>query len=428
MKAMALRVNVISPLSGMAGAAFLFRVALFLAVAAYGITAGTAFSHAAPLKLGLLMNYSSGSKEVYRDRQRAFELAIKHINRGGGVFGRPVEFAAGDTTSDPDKAVEQARRLIEVEGVHAIVGPNSSANALPVAERVIGPAGVPTISFSASSPRLTEVADRDFFFRTVLSDVAQGPVLARITRERGGGNVGMLYVDDAWGRGLAASFMTVWKGKLKAVAFSRGRSSFVDALRESASEGAEALVVIAFETDAETMVQEALAHGIYRTFTFSGASKRPYLVRSLGGARLGGMYGSGGGLATTARTLSSRAWDAAYIAEYGGLPVFAYVRETYDAAIALALAAQAAGGVDGAAIRDRLRAVGTGPGVVVTASQQGVTNALRILAAGGEVDYEGAATTLDWDEKGDLRRGHVGIWRFTADERVETVGATPYER
>ena len=428
MKATASRANRISP---PCGAARMVRLIRFLAIClavAYGGLAGAAFAHAAPLKLGLLMNFSSGSEEVYRDRQRAFELAVKHLNQGGGVLGRPVEFAVADTTSNPEKAVEQARRLVEAEGVHAIVGPNSSANALPVAERVIGPAGVPTISFSASSPRLTKADDGDFFFRTVLSDVAQGPVLARITRERGVGNVGVLYVDDAWGQGLAEAFMASWKGKVKAVAFSRGRRSFVAALRESASEGAEALVVIAFETDAETMVREAIDHGVYRTFVFGDAAKRAHLVRSLGGARLGGMYGSGGGFATAIRTASSRAWDAAYVAEHGALPVFTYVRETYDAAIALALAAQAAGGLDGAAIRDRLRAVGAGPGVVVTAGRRGVADALRILAEGGEIDYQGAATTMDGDENGDLRRGHVGIWRFTADERIEVVGAAPYER
>ena len=28
----------------------------------------------------------------------------------------------------------------------------------------------------------------------------------------------------------------------------------------------------------------------------------------------------------------------------------------------------------------------------------------------------------------DLSRGHVGIWRFTGDERIEEVGAVPFER
>ena len=173
------------------------------------------------LKIGLLLDLSSGSAEVYRDRQRAFELAIKHVNEGGGVFGLPVTVAVGDATADPEKAVLAARRLVEVEGVHAIVGPNASASALPVAERVIGPASIPTISFSATSPSLTAVADDDFLFRTALSDVSQGPVLARVARERGFDNVGLLYIDDPWGRGLAGAFEAAWDGPVKAVPVDR---------------------------------------------------------------------------------------------------------------------------------------------------------------------------------------------------------------
>ena len=115
------------------------------------------------------------------------------------------------------------------------------------------------------------------------------------------------------------------------------------------------------------------------------------------------------------------------MAEYGQLPPFAY-KETYDAAIALALAAQAAGSMGGALIRDQLRAVGSAPGTVVRAGAEGVAAALRILAAGGAVDYEGAAVTLDWDRNGDLTHGHVGVWRFTDDERIEDLVAVPWQR
>ena len=54
----------------------------------------------AGLKIGLLMDFSGGSAEVLRDRQRGFEFAIKHVNDGGGVFGLPVAVAIGDTTAD----------------------------------------------------------------------------------------------------------------------------------------------------------------------------------------------------------------------------------------------------------------------------------------------------------------------------------------
>ena len=184
-------------------------------------------------------------------------------------------------------------------------------------------------------------------------------------------------------------------------------------------------MVIAFETAALAMVREAIDNGLYDDFVFGDGAKRPGLVRSLGGARLGNMHGTGP--ASAPESAASAAWEAAWIAEYGALPVLAYVKEAYDAAVALALAAQAAGRVDGAAIRDRLRAVGGSPGAIVIAGPRGVADALHILADGGEVDYEGASGSMDWDGNGDLRRGHIGIWRFTEDERIEEVRAVAFE-
>ena len=147
---------------------------------------------ATSMKIGLLLNFS-GSPETAADRKRAFDLAIQHINDAGGVLGRRVEGVWADATLDPNRAVEEAWRLVEAEGIHALVGPNASAAALPVAETIAGSARIPTISQSATSPQLTVADDDDYFFRVALSDVAQGPVLARVTRERGFDSVGLIY-------------------------------------------------------------------------------------------------------------------------------------------------------------------------------------------------------------------------------------------
>lgn len=123
------------------------------------------------------------------------------------MFGLPVlAVVVGGTSADREKAVAAAVRLFDVEGVHAIAGPNASANALPIAGRVIGPAGIPAITLSATSPELTAVADRDILFRTALSDISQGPVLAGVVRERGFKDVGLVCADDAWTRGLVGAF------------------------------------------------------------------------------------------------------------------------------------------------------------------------------------------------------------------------------
>ena len=56
---------------------------------------------------------------------------------------------------------------------------------------------------------------------------------------------------------------------------------FLTALRDSTSEGAQALVVIAFESAALTMVREEIDSGLYDDFVFGDGAKRPSLVRSL---------------------------------------------------------------------------------------------------------------------------------------------------
>ena len=243
-----------------------------------------------PLKIGLLLNFT-GSPEASADRKRAFDLAILHVNAGGGVLGMPVEGVSADATLDPAVAVEAARHLVEVQGVNAIVGPNASSAALPIARSVSGTLGIPTISPSATSPQLSGVEDDGYFFRTALSDAAQGPVLARATRDRGFDNVGMIYQDDAYGRGLAAAFEDSWKGTLRVVSVNTGQTTFLSELEQSSSAGAQALVVIAFEGQALSIVREAIGEGFYSRFVFGDAGKRLSLVREIGGDKLGGMDG-----------------------------------------------------------------------------------------------------------------------------------------
>ena len=50
-----------------------------------------------------------------------------------------------------------------------------------------------------------------------------------------------------------------------------------------------------------------------------------------------------------------------------------------------------------------------------------MAEALRLVRDGEEINFEGAGGALEWDENGDITRGHIGVWRFTADERIEEV-------
>ena len=345
--------------------------------------------------------------------------------RAGACWGCPLKASPLMLLRTPAVAVEAARSLVVVQGVHAIVGPNASSAALPIARSVSGTLEIPTISPSATSPQLSGVQDGGYFFRTALSDAAQGPVLARVTWDGGFENVDLIYQDDAYGRGLASAFEDSWEGTLRVVSVDTGQTAFLSELEESSNAGAQALVVIAFEGQALSIVREAIDGGIYSRFVFGDAAKRVSLVREIGGDKLGGMFGTAG--ASAPGNAATAAWEASFMTEYGDLPVLAYVKETYDATVALALAAQAAGSVEGAAIRDRLREISGPPGLAVPGTAEGAADALSMLAEGRDIDFDGAASTLDWDENGDLLRGHIGTWRFTSDERIEELDSVFYE-
>ena len=267
------------------------------------------------LKIGLLIDLSAGGSEHGVLMRRGFEMAIAHINEEG-VHGVPVEGVVADTELNRETAVAEAMDLVEDEEVHGIVGAWASSSTLAVVEDVISDAGIPMISPASSSPMLTNAMDNDFLFRTTLSDHDQGPVLAKITLEQGFGNVGMIYRDDVWGRGIADAFENAWEGKLIRVAADPEKTTFVDELKESKGvlEDTQALVVLAFQPNQETMVREALDHDLYKVFIFGPTGRSLDLVRSIGPERLAGMIGTSPGSAQD--TPSALAWENGYKSAY----------------------------------------------------------------------------------------------------------------
>ena len=404
-------------------------VAALLLALAVGLILACANDADAPptqdsLKIGLVLNFTD-SPEASRARQQAFDLAVNQLNQADGILGQPVQGFAIDATSDPEVALERVLELVDIVGIQAIVGPNASSASLPVAREISGPRQIPTISPSATSPLLSHVEDDDFFFRTALSDIAQGPVLAQVTRDQGFDNVGLIYQNDAWGQGLAETFQDEWSGQVRAVSVELDQDSFLPQLRESAANSPQALVVIASESVALPLVKEAVSSGLYENFTFGDAAKRLSLIQGVGAEHLAGMYGTAGEPAPESE--ATQAWDQAFIDEYGSLPHVPYMKETYDAVVGIALATQAAGAIEGASIRDHLRAIGSPPGHVVQATPDDIANALQLLSNGDEIDYEGAAVSADWDANGDLSRGYIGVWRFTANADIEDVETVLFE-
>src|SRR6266540_3597021 len=138
--------------------------------------------------------------------QRAAELAVAEINARGGIRGRQLALRVMDDSGRPEVAIRIAEQLVDDPAVVAVVGHLTSGTSL-AAVRVYGEAHRPLamISPSASSPDLSGV--NPYFFRVCPSDLSHGAQLARYARQTlGARRVGVIYVDDDYGRGLRLSF------------------------------------------------------------------------------------------------------------------------------------------------------------------------------------------------------------------------------
>ena len=362
-----------------------------------------------PLRIGMLCIETGPFAALAAYMDRGAMLAIKHANDAGGVFGRPVEFVSGDTAGDPEAAVREARRLIEEEGVHAIIGPLDSQSLAIVGETIAPQAQIPFISPTSTSPAISFLEDDGFVFRTILSDAALTDALAQLAEDEGYERVAVVYRDDFWGRHANRHFIDHYSGEATSVALTPDQGSYLAEIRQAASGGARTLVLLTPPHESLVAIVDASELDLFDNFLLESTSRSQALYDALPEVSEGA---KGIGYSGRHVTEAEGHWEADYRAEYGDTPISLFARETYDAALSLILAAARAGATDGAAIRDALYSVGDAPGLRVPASSDGVAQALRAIAAGIEINLDGEATPIEWGEHGDVLSGHVVVWQF----------------
>jgi len=92
------------------------------------IAQATSAKAADPIKIGAVLPFSGGVELYGRQAKLGIDLAAKEINAGGGILGSPVEVVYEDDKTDPAAALDATHKLVERDGVLAIVGPITSRN------------------------------------------------------------------------------------------------------------------------------------------------------------------------------------------------------------------------------------------------------------------------------------------------------------
>lgn len=373
---------------------------LMLTTAILASLSGVALAEDA-VKIGVLQAFTGPIESLTPMMAASAELALKEVSDSGSFLGgKKIEPVRADSSCvDAAAATAAAERLVTSDKVVALVGASCSGETTAVVNNVVAPKGIPAISPSATSPALTSIEDKGFFFRTAPSDARQGEVLADIVKARGIDTVAITYTNNDYGKGLSESFSKAFEkigGKITMNASHEdGKADYAAEVAALSASGAKELVVFGYlDQGGKGIVQNSLDSGAYSRFILADGMVGEKFAADLG-AKINGSFGTMAGGEYEGSAAWEKIADGAKIDPKGG----PYRGESYDAAAVLALAMQAAKSTDGAAVQAKIKDVANAPGEKILPGE--LAKGLKILAEGGDVDYVGA-TNIEFTDAGDV--------------------------
>ncbi|HDQ41530.1 MAG TPA: ABC transporter substrate-binding protein [Desulfonatronum sp.] len=186
------------------------------------------------IKIGFPIPLTGDIPDVGESSKNAAEMILKQVNEAGGLevggVKYKLQFIYDDNESKAESAVAATTKLITVDEVLAIIGPQASKQAVP-AGGVADNYKTPMISPWSTNPNAT--LNRPYVFRGCFLDPFQGPVAANfVTDEFGATKAAVLYdIASDYPKGLAEYFKKAFEelhGPGSVVAFETFTTKDVD--------------------------------------------------------------------------------------------------------------------------------------------------------------------------------------------------------
>jgi len=369
------------------------------------------------LRIGSLLSLTGSLDDYGPGNTKGVQLAIEQINLAGGVLGLPVELFSEDDQTLPAAASAATTKLITTNRVNAIVGAQFSGGTI-ASLTVAKTNGVPMVSPSATSPSLSNLTlTGGWFFRTTPNDNLQGVVAAQyLFNNRSFRHINIMNINDPYGNGLAgvlkAKFIALGGTVNVTVPINPAATTFTSEIGQLFTQNPEAVYFIAFTNEGFTVLKEWQAgltanSGWNRPWVLAeGLRSQVFLdqLRTSAGVDVTAIEGTAPvtGFGNVYASFTSQ-----YKARFFNQTPVLYTDNAYDGAYLIALAAQKAGAVDGASIKRELKNVGSPPGTVIKPGEW--AKAVAEIAAGRDIDWEGAAGSENFDANGDVT-GPYEIW------------------
>jgi branched-chain amino acid transport system substrate-binding protein len=372
------------------------------------------------LKLGYLLPQTGDLSFLGPPMIKGVEMALRDINAAGGVNGKDVALAQADDGTDPDVASAAVDKLLNTEKVDAVIGAAATSVTLAVIDKITG-AKVVECSPSNTGSNLTTYEDDGYYFRTAPPDNLQSAALGDTITDDGKTNVGIIAINNDYGKGFAADLEKRLKDNGASIAstayYDPNGSDFSAEAKQVADAKPDAVAVIAYPDTGGQVFSAMIANKIGPkdlTVYVTDGLQTNELYKKIDPNDPAVTQGVRGTAASSAPKNGAAFFPKAF-AEFAPGTDTIYSAHAYDCAVVIALAAIKAGSDDPTKIRDEINGI-TKDGEKCTT----VKDCVALLEDGKDIDYDGAAGPLNFTDAGEPGAGTYDVYTFGADGKYVT--------
>ncbi len=208
------------------------------------------------IRIGAVLSLTGPYAGLGEPERRAIELEVERINAEGGVNGREVEVLFEDDGTDEARAVAAASRLIEQEGVVALIGASGTGQSMAMrqeAER----GGVAQVSLAGGSVITDQF--NPWVFQTPWPNRVVVPFILGEMRAAGVERLALIADSGGYGKdGRDATMAVIDRFGMEVVAdeqFNRGDTDMTGQLTKIRSAEPDAILMWAAGAEAATILK-----------------------------------------------------------------------------------------------------------------------------------------------------------------------------
>ncbi|MCB1971182.1 MAG: ABC transporter substrate-binding protein [Geminicoccaceae bacterium] len=363
-----------------------------------------------PIKVGSLTPLTGVGGTYGPSMRDAIAGVIASVNEAGGVIGREVELVSEDTQTNPEAAVRAARKLIDLDGVSAIMGTWASSVTTAVAP-VCWESGVMLFTVSGSDS-ITLLPHQGYIIRTQPNSHLQISVAADFMVAQGGTKFGWVGPQTPFAaESIAVTRETGEKNGIETIEliYEADKTSYRSEVDRVLAESPDFILLGGYVADSTVLLRDLYQAGYDGRIIGPAYAVNQSLIDALPPEVIEGVFTWEG-----TPDIESGAY-ARVKAILGVDTVDPYSAQTYDHASLCMLAIQSAGSAKGPDIRDNVRKISQGDGETVDNAVDGIS----ILAGGGSVNYSGASGPCDFTDIGDITKTNFLFKRIEGGKAVD---------